>query len=99
MLFVVIGEAKPAATLTQIQANRQAFVEWEKRTDFTHQCQTIARYEVVGASPKKTFWIMQADDPAAIHGLVEFFADVWNITAHPVVNRGISEAVTGEKQA
>ena len=36
---------------------------------------------------------MQADDPAVIHGLVEFFADVWNIQAYPVVHRGIGEAV------
>ena len=93
MIFVVIGEAKPTATLEQIRANRQAFVEWEKRSAYASQCQTIARYEVVGASPKKTFWVMQADDPAVIHGLVEFFGDVWNITAHPVVQRAVSESI------
>jgi len=94
MIFVVIGEAKPTATLEQINANRQAFVEWEKRSEFSNQCQTIARYEVVGASPKKTFWVMQADDPAMIHGLVEFFADLWNITAYPVVQRPVSETIS-----
>jgi hypothetical protein len=93
MLFVVIGEARPTATLEQIRANRQAYVEWEKRTEFAGQCKTIARYEVVGASPKKTFWVMEADDPAALHGLVEFFADVWNITAHPVVQRAVGESI------
>ncbi|HLE29122.1 MAG TPA: DUF3303 family protein [Anaerolineales bacterium] len=93
MIFVVIGEAKPTATLEQIKANRQAFVEWAQRSTFASKCQTVARYEVVGASPKKTFWVMEAEDPAMLHGLVEFFADVWDITAYPVVQRPVSEAI------
>jgi hypothetical protein len=92
MVFVVIGEAKPHATLDQIKASRQAYVEWERNSPFAGRFQTVARYEVVGASPKKTFWVMQADDPEVIHGLVEYFADVWNTTAYPVVQRTIGEA-------
>ena len=92
MIFVVIGEARPTATLDQIKANRQAYVEWERRSPFAGKYQTVARYEVIGASPKKTFWVMQADDAAVIHGLVEFFADVWNVTAFPVVQRAIGES-------
>ncbi len=92
MIFVVIGDAKSGVSLEQIKANRQAYVEWERRSPFAGKYQTVARYEVIGASPKKTFWVMQADDPAVIHGLVEFFADVWNITAYPVVQRTIGEA-------
>ncbi len=97
MVFVVIGAAKPGATLEQIRANRQAYVEWERRSPYAGKYQTLARYEVVGSSPKKTFWLMQTDDPAVIHGLVEFFADVWNIEAYPVVQRGITEAAEGGK--
>jgi hypothetical protein len=93
MIFVVIGEAKPTVTLEQIKANRQAYVEWEQRSAFAGKCKTIARYEVVGASPKRTFWVMEADDPAMLHGLLEFFADVWNITTYPVVQRSISESI------
>ena len=93
MIFVVVGEARPGATLEQIQANRRAYVEWEQRSPYAGKYQTIARYEVMGASPKKTIWVMQADDPAVIHGLVEFFADVWNIQAYPVVQRSVGEAV------
>lgn len=92
MVFVVIGDAKPGIGLEQIKANRQAYIEWERRSPYVGKYQTLARYEVVGASPKKTFWMMQTDDPAVIHGLVEFFADVWNIQAYPVVQRGIGEA-------
>lgn len=95
MIFVIVGDAKPGVTLEQIKANRQAYLEWERQSLFAGKYQTIARYEVVGASPKKTFWLMQADDPQVIHGLVEFFADVWNITAYPVVQRGITEAAEG----
>ncbi len=93
MIFVVIGDAKPGVSLEQIRANRQAFIEWERRSPYSGKYQTVARYEVLGASPKKTFWVMQADDPTVIHGLVEFFADVWNIQAHPVIQRGIADAV------
>lgn len=92
MVFVVIGDAKPGISLEQIKANRQAYIEWERRSPYAGKYQTLARYEVVGASPKKTFWVMQTDDPAVIHGLVEFFADVWNIQACPVVQRNIVEA-------
>ncbi|MBM4423705.1 MAG: hypothetical protein FJ030_09975 [Chloroflexi bacterium] len=97
MVFIVVGDAKPGVTLQQIADNRQAYLEWERRSPFAGKYQTLARYEVVGASPKKTFWLMEADDPAIIHGLVEFFADVWNITAFPVVQRGIVEAAEGAK--
>ena len=93
MIFVVVGDARPGVTLEQIQANRRAYVEWEQGSAYVGKYQTIARYEVMGASPKKTFWVMQADDPAVIHGLVEFFADVWNIQAYPVVQRSVGEAV------
>ncbi len=93
MIFVVVGEARPSITLEQIKANRRAYVEWEQGSAYAGKYQTIARYEVMGASPKKTFWVMQADDPAVIHGLVEFFADVWNIQAYPVVQRSVGEAV------
>ena len=92
MIFVVIGEAKPGATLQHIKANRQGYVEWERSSPYAGRFQTVARYEVVGASPKKTFWVMQAEDPEVIHGLVEFFGDVWNITAYPVVQRAIGDS-------
>lgn len=93
MIFVVIGDAKPGVTLREIQENRTAFIEWERNCPYIGRYATVARYEWVGAAPKKTFWIMEADDPEIIHGLVEFFSDVWNITAYPVVQRGIEEAV------
>jgi hypothetical protein len=93
MIFVVIGDAKPTVTLEQIKANRQAYVEWERQSVFAGKWKTIARYEVVGASPKRTFWVMEADDPAMLHGLLEFFADVWNIKTYPVVQRWISESI------
>jgi hypothetical protein len=92
MVFVVIGEAKQGASLEAIRANRKGYVDWERSSPYAGQFRTIARYEVVGASPKKTFWVMEADEPAVIHGLVEYFADVWNITAHPVVQRSIDES-------
>ena len=92
MVFVVIGEAKPEASLKQIKANRQGYGEWERNSPYAGRFQTVARYEVVGASPKKTFWVMQADDPEVIHGLVEYFADMWNITAYPVVQRAIGDS-------
>lgn len=93
MLFVVIGDAKPEATLEQIRANRQAFLVWEREGGFAERCQTLARYEVVGQSPKRTFWIMQADDPLVIHDLLEFFGDVWRVQVFAVVERSLTDAV------
>ncbi|MFQ5407320.1 MAG: DUF3303 family protein [Anaerolineales bacterium] len=92
MLFVVVGDAKPEASLQDIRKNRADFIEWEQTSPYAGRYRTVARYEWVGAAPKKTFWIMQAEDPEIIHGLVEFFADVWNVTAYPVVQRSIGEA-------
>ena len=92
MLFLVIGDAKPGISLQEITENRKEFVEWEQSSPYYGQYETVARYEWVGASPKKTFWIMEADDPTIIHGLVEFFADVWNVSAYPVVQRDISQS-------
>jgi hypothetical protein len=92
MVFVIVGDAKPGVPLQKIKENREAFLEWEQTSPYANRYKTIARYEWVGASPKKTFWIMEAEDPAIIHGLVEFFSDVWNITAYPVIERSIREA-------
>ena len=92
MLFVVVGDAKPEVSIEAIKENRAAFIEWEQASPYAGQYETVARYEWVGAAPAKTFWVMEADDPEIIHGLVEFFADHWNITAYPVVQRGISQA-------
>ncbi|MCZ7572559.1 MAG: hypothetical protein M5U01_28730 [Ardenticatenaceae bacterium] len=97
MLFVVIGDAKPDVTLEQIRANRRAFLVWERESGLGDRCQTLARYEVVGQSPKRTFWIMRADDPQVIHDLLEFFGDVWNVQAFPVIERSlvdVTRAVT-----
>lgn len=93
MLYVVTGQAKPDLSLAEIQAHRQAYVEWEQQSPYAGKYRTLSRYEVVGLSPKKSFWIMECDDPAVIHGLLEFFGDVWNVTAYPVVERTIAEAV------
>jgi hypothetical protein len=92
MLFLVIGDAKPGITLKEIKENRKSFLDWERGSSSSGHYKTVARYEWVGASPKKTFWLMEADDPAIIHNLVEFFADVWNIIAYPVIQRDISQA-------
>lgn len=94
MLYIVIGEAKPTVTLAEIQANRQAYVEWEQESEYAGQYRTLSRYEVVGLSPKKSFWVMECQDPAVIHGLLEFFGDVWNVTAYPVIERSIANAVS-----
>ncbi len=93
MLYMVIGEAKPNATKAEIQANRQTYVEWEQQSPYVGHYRTLARYEVVGLSPKKSFWVMECEDPAVLHGLLEFFGDVWNVTAHPVIERNIANAV------
>lgn len=93
MLFVVVGDAKPEATLEQIRANRGAYVALERESRFAGRYRTLARYEVVGRSPKRTFWIMEADDPLVIHDLLEFFGDVWRVQAFPVVERSIVDAV------
>lgn len=89
-----MGEAKPNVTLVEIQANRQAYVEWEQQSPYAGKYRTLSRYEVVGLSPKKSFWIMECEDPAIIHGLLEFFGDIWNVTLYPVIERTIANAVT-----
>lgn len=93
MLFVVIGDAKPDVTLEQIRSNRRAYVAWERESRFAGQYRTLARYEVVGRSPKRTFWIMEAEDPLVIHDLLEFFGDVWQVESFPVVERALIDAV------
>jgi hypothetical protein len=93
MIFLVIGDAKPGITLEEIKENRRSFLDWERNGPFAGRYETVARYEWVGAAPKKTFWIMEAEDPAIIHNLVEFFGDVWNTTAYPVVQQDISKAI------
>lgn len=95
MLFVVIGDAKPEATLEEIRANRRAFLVWERESGLGERCQTLARYEVVGQSPKRTFWVMRADDPQVIHDLLEFFGDVWHVRVFPVIDRSLADVARG----
>jgi hypothetical protein len=60
---------------------------------FLKKCKTIDRYEVVGSSPLRVFFIIDTDDPLALNILSNHFGDAWESDIYPVIKRGIAEAL------
>jgi hypothetical protein len=92
MWYVAVFDAKEDVARKEIYHERS---EWLKKREkvFQKKCKTIRRYEVVGSSPVKVFFIIETDDPRTLNVLSTHFGDAWYSTTYPVIERGIAEAL------
>jgi hypothetical protein len=93
MWFISIFDAKENVTISEIRNERK---EWFKKgldKIFQQRCKTIRRFEVIGSSPKKLFFVVETDDPTAINLLSNHFGDAWHSVTYPIIEREIAAAL------
>ncbi len=93
MLYVSIFDAKENVTRKDIYRERSEWLKKGKEKFFQKKCKTIKRYEVIGSSPLKVFFLIDSEDPKALNMLSNHFGDAWYSEAYPVIERGIAEAL------
>ncbi|MBI5026034.1 MAG: hypothetical protein HZC12_04740 [Nitrospirae bacterium] len=93
MWYISIFDAKENTTQVQIKHEREEWIKKGKDRMFQQRCKTINRYEVVGSSPLKIFFVVETDDPTALNLLAHHFGDAWNSVTYPIIQRQIYEAL------
>ncbi len=93
MWYVSIFDAKENVTRKDIYRERAEWLKKGKEKIFQKKCKTIKRYEVIGSSPLKIFFVIETDDPTALNILSNHFGDAWNSMTYPTIQRGIAEAL------
>jgi hypothetical protein len=95
MWFVSILNAKENVTRKEIYRERASWLK-DKEKLFKKKCKTIKRYEVIGSSPLKVFFLIDTDDPKTLNVLSSHFGDAWNSQTFPVIERGIADLLKEE---
>lgn len=93
MWYVSIFDAKENVTRKDIHRERASWIKKGKDKIFHQRCKTIKRYEVIGSSPLKIFFVIETNDPITLNMLTNHFGDAWNSTTYPIVQREIAEAL------
>ncbi len=92
MWYIATYDAKEDVMRTEIYQERAAWLK-NKAKIFEKKCKTIKRYEVIGSSPVKVFFLIETDDPRTLNILSNHFGDAWYSETFPVIERGIAEAL------
>ncbi|KAF0143318.1 MAG: hypothetical protein FD156_2737 [Nitrospirae bacterium] len=92
MLYVSVFDAKEGTSQVEINREREQWIREGKEKIFQDRCKSINRYEVLGISPLKIFFVIDTDDPAALNMISRHFGDKWNSVTYPATKREISEA-------
>lgn len=92
MWYISVFDAKESVTRKDIYRERASWIKKGKDKIFQQRCKTIKRYEVIGSSPLKIFFVIETNDPTALNMLSNHFGDAWNSTTYPIVEREIAEA-------
>jgi hypothetical protein len=93
MLYISIFDAKPEALLSDINRERREWFEKGMDKTFQSKCKSISRYEILGGSPLKIFFIIDTDEPSALNLLSRHFGDAWNSVTYPILKRELREAL------
>jgi hypothetical protein len=88
-----IFDAKENVTRKNIHRERAEWIEKGRDKILQKKCKTINRYEVLGTSPLKIFFVIETDDPTALNILSNHFGDAWNSVTCPIIQREIIDAL------
>ncbi len=97
MLYISIFDAKEGTSQTEINREREGWLKEGKDRVFQEKCKSINRYEVLGISPLKIFFVIDTDDPTALNLVSRHFGDKWNSVTYPAIKREISEALEEDR--
>lgn len=93
MLYLSIFEAKESTTQSQIARERGKWLAQGKDKLLLQRCKAVNRYEILGISPLKIYFIIDTEDPTAMNLLTRHFGDEWDSVTFPVIQREIAEAL------
>lgn len=93
MWFWVMAKAKETVGAEAIAAKRKQWVSQGKDQQLRQRCRTAQRYVVVGSAPPTVFWLIETEDPSAVHLITEHFGELWEIDTHVVLPQPVAEAV------
>ena len=93
MWYISIFDAKENATIEDIKKNREEWLNQGKDQVLAKSCHSIQRYEVLGKTPLKVFFIIETDDSNALNILSRYFGNAWNSISYPITKREIYEAL------
>ena len=93
MWFISIFDAKENTSRTAIINERAEWVKKGLDKIFQQRCKSIKRFEVLGSSPRKIFFVIETDDPTSLNLLSNHFEDAWNSITYPIIQREIAEAL------
>jgi hypothetical protein len=93
MIYLAVFDAKEDITMEDINQEREEWLRKGHEDVFAKLCKSITRYEVVGISPLKIFFVIDTDSPQALNMLTRHFGDLWYSVTYPVVRRGITQAL------
>jgi len=97
MLYISVFDAKGDTSQTEINREREQWIIEGKDKVFQAKCKTIARYEALGMSPLKIFFVIDTDDPSALNLISRHFGDKWNSATYPATKREIYEALEEDR--
>jgi hypothetical protein len=92
MWYIATYDAKEDVMRSVIYQERASWLKTKAKI-FEKKCKTIKRYEVIGSSPVKVFFLIETDDPRTLNILSNHFGDAWYSETFPVIERGIAEAL------
>lgn len=93
MWYITIFDAKETATIEDINKNREEWINQGKDQVLAKKCHSIQRYEVIGKTPPRVFFIIETDNPDALNILSRYFGNSWNSVSYPLAKREIYEAL------
>jgi len=93
MLYVSVFNAKENISRDIINLERKEWIDKGFNERFKLRCKSFKRYEVLGISPLKIFFVIDTDDHGAINLLSTHFGDAWNSITYPVIDREIEDAL------
>ncbi len=97
MWYLSVFDAKEDVSRADINHERAEWIKKGRDKLFQQNCKTIERYEVIGNSPLKIFFIIETEDPAAINLLSTHFGNAWNSVTYPIMVREIAEALEEDR--
>lgn len=93
MLYISVFEAKERTSLSDINRERDSWFKKGRDKVFQSKCSAITRYEVLGGSPLRIFFVIDTDDPTALHLLTRHFGNLWDAVTYPVLERELVRAL------
>ncbi|MEC4675787.1 MAG: hypothetical protein VST72_02545 [Nitrospirota bacterium] len=93
MWYISTFEAKANTTSLEIKREREEWIRQEKDKAMMRKCRTVHRYEVLGKSPLKVFFIIETDEPGVLTLLSRHFGNAWDSASYPIIQREICEAL------